>query len=318
MAAFDFNVLERFREDDGSVTALLHCRPGSDCADYCVAYRFDEEEGEWAYGKYTTSLAYAADLANPEVIEQATVRWTWEDLAYAQPGYPLAGMRDENHEALVAALKEGCFHDAVRALRLWKESAIAQGNEALGSLSGAAPIVESLALDPEEKIAKVLSEAADLVDAHKGYTEPMDALQLAMGKSWDEIKQARMALGVEGSRKAALEELAEIGGAAEGRISKVLRDAVELVDARTSPEDALQLAMGKDRQQISRGYMAVGRTVCEMSAFKELASSAEPSNTPRKEAAIDGILDAAERQAKAENEQHARSTADAPSREGSR
>ena len=32
----------------------------------------------------------------------------------------------------------------------------------------------------------------------------------------------------------------------------------------------------------------------------------------------DGILDAAERQAKAENEQHARSTADAPSREGSR
>ena len=83
MAAFDFNVLERFREDDGSVTALLHCRPGSDRADYCVAYRFDEEEGEWAYGKYTTSLAYALDLANPEVIEQATVRWTWEDLAYA-------------------------------------------------------------------------------------------------------------------------------------------------------------------------------------------------------------------------------------------
>lgn len=160
-AAFPFHVIERFREKDGSVTALLHCRPGSENADFCVAYGFDEHSGSWAYGKYTSNLGYARDLANPEIIEEATVRWTWDDLALAQPDYPPYEMPFENHQKVVAEVKRTCASDAIRALKLWRESAIARGNEALGNLNRAAAIVDALCAPYAEPSIEGILDAAE-------------------------------------------------------------------------------------------------------------------------------------------------------------
>lgn len=143
MAAFGFNVLEKFDEADGSVTALLHCRPGTDRADYCVAYGFDEADGSWSYGKYTNNLAYAYDMANPDVIEEATVRWNWEDLAYAHSDYPIMDAPYEEHQQIIAELKKECGAEAIKTLKQWKDSAISQGNEQLASIERLTSILEA-------------------------------------------------------------------------------------------------------------------------------------------------------------------------------
>ena len=143
MAAFGFNVLEKFDETDGSVTAILHCRPVTDSDDYCVAYGFDEADGIWSYGKYTNNLAYAYDMANPDVIEEATVRWNWEDLAYAHSDYPIMDAPYEEHQQIIAELKKECGAEAIKTLKQWKDSAISQGNEQLASIERLTSILEA-------------------------------------------------------------------------------------------------------------------------------------------------------------------------------
>ena len=62
-------VLEQFQ--DG--TALLF-QPGN-AQPFCVATDYDRATASWSYGKYFSDLGCAYEAADPEIIEDASVRW---------------------------------------------------------------------------------------------------------------------------------------------------------------------------------------------------------------------------------------------------
>jgi len=65
-------VLEQFQ--DG--TALLF-QPGN-AQPFCVATDYDRATASWSYGKYFSDLGCAHEAADPEIIEDASVRWVKE------------------------------------------------------------------------------------------------------------------------------------------------------------------------------------------------------------------------------------------------
>lgn len=67
-------VLEQFQ--DG--TALLF-QPGN-AQPFCVATDYDRATASWSYGKYFNDLGCAHEAADPEIIEDASVRWVKEDI----------------------------------------------------------------------------------------------------------------------------------------------------------------------------------------------------------------------------------------------
>lgn len=67
-------VLEQFQ--DG--TALLF-QPGN-AQPFCVATDYDRVTASWSYGKYFSDLGCAYEAADPEIIEDASVRWVKEDI----------------------------------------------------------------------------------------------------------------------------------------------------------------------------------------------------------------------------------------------
>lgn len=67
-------VLEQFQ--DG--TALLF-QPGN-VQPFCVATDYDRATASWSYGKYFSDLGCAHEAADPEIIEDASVRWVKEDI----------------------------------------------------------------------------------------------------------------------------------------------------------------------------------------------------------------------------------------------
>lgn len=67
-------VLEQFQ--DG--TALLF-QPGN-AQPFCVATDYDRATASWSYGKYFSDLGCAHEAADPEIIEDANVRWVKEDI----------------------------------------------------------------------------------------------------------------------------------------------------------------------------------------------------------------------------------------------
>ncbi len=67
-------VLEQFQ--DG--TALLF-QP-SNAQPFCVATDYDRATASWSYGKYFSDLGCAHEAADPEIIEDASVRWVKEDI----------------------------------------------------------------------------------------------------------------------------------------------------------------------------------------------------------------------------------------------
>lgn len=67
-------VLEQFQ--DG--TALLF-QPGN-AQPFCVATDYDRATASWSYGKYFSDLGCAHEAADPEIIENASVRWVKEDI----------------------------------------------------------------------------------------------------------------------------------------------------------------------------------------------------------------------------------------------
>lgn len=67
-------VLEQFQ--DG--TALLF-QPGN-AQPFCVATDYDRATASWSYGKYFSDLGCAHEAADPEIIEDASVRWVKEDI----------------------------------------------------------------------------------------------------------------------------------------------------------------------------------------------------------------------------------------------
>lgn len=70
-------VLQRFGD-----TALL-MRPGATYEPYVVAHGYDKATGEWSYGSYYGDLGHAFEEANPEIIEEACVRWHKDDIRAA-------------------------------------------------------------------------------------------------------------------------------------------------------------------------------------------------------------------------------------------
>lgn len=60
-------------------TALLF-RPGA-VMPYVVAQNYDRQSGEWSSGSYFDNLGHAFDAADPEVIEDASLRFTSKDVA---------------------------------------------------------------------------------------------------------------------------------------------------------------------------------------------------------------------------------------------
>lgn len=83
-------VLEQFEDSAYGTTAVL-LRPESAAYraqtglgdPYVVAYGYDKETGEWSHGYYTSNLSYAVDRANPEILEEATIKWQREDFEAA-------------------------------------------------------------------------------------------------------------------------------------------------------------------------------------------------------------------------------------------
>lgn len=83
-------VLEQFEDSAYGTTAVL-LRPESAAYraqtglgdPYVVAYGYDKETGEWSHGYYTSNLSYAVDRANPEILEEATIKWQREDFELA-------------------------------------------------------------------------------------------------------------------------------------------------------------------------------------------------------------------------------------------
>ena len=63
-------------------TALLF-RPQNNYEPFVVAYGYDKAAGEWSHGSYHTDLGHAFEEANPEIIEDACVRWQRGDIAVA-------------------------------------------------------------------------------------------------------------------------------------------------------------------------------------------------------------------------------------------
>ena len=60
-------------------TAILYC--GGD-EPFMVAKGYDRKTGEWSgEAVYVDDLSVAWDIANPEIIEEATVKWTRGDIA---------------------------------------------------------------------------------------------------------------------------------------------------------------------------------------------------------------------------------------------
>lgn len=67
-------VLEQFQ--DGTV---LLFQPGN-AQPFCVATDYDRATASWSYGKYFSDLGCAHEAADPEIIEDASVRWVKEDI----------------------------------------------------------------------------------------------------------------------------------------------------------------------------------------------------------------------------------------------
>lgn len=58
-------------------------RPGATYEPYVVAHGYDKATGEWSYGSYYGDLGHAFEEANPEIIEEACVRWEKGDIRAA-------------------------------------------------------------------------------------------------------------------------------------------------------------------------------------------------------------------------------------------
>ncbi len=94
-------------------TALLF-RPQNNYEPFVVAYGYDKAAGEWSHGSYHTDLGHAFEEANPEIIEDACVRWQRGDIATAlgNEEYPAT---DANVSWILNRSTMGDFHEEMTA-----------------------------------------------------------------------------------------------------------------------------------------------------------------------------------------------------------
>ena len=115
-------VLENFGRD------ALVVRTGTDGSilpkalqPYVVAHGYEAETGEWAHGSYFSDLGHAYEAADPDIIEQASIRWMRDDLAQALEE---AGV-EPNKETIYSLQSD------VANMSGWRDMAINHGNEML-------------------------------------------------------------------------------------------------------------------------------------------------------------------------------------------
>lgn len=115
-------VLENFGRD------ALIVRTGSDgtilpkaLQPYVVAHGYEAETGEWGHGSYFSDLGHAYEAADPDIIEQASIRWMRDDLAQALEE---AGI--EPSKGAIYSLQSD-----VADMSGWRDMAISHGNEML-------------------------------------------------------------------------------------------------------------------------------------------------------------------------------------------
>lgn len=72
-------ILQTFEIEGNERPDALVFSPGA-VQPYIVAHGYDAETGEWSHGSYYSDLGRAYDAANPEIIEDATVKWELEDV----------------------------------------------------------------------------------------------------------------------------------------------------------------------------------------------------------------------------------------------
>lgn len=77
--------------------------------------------GEWSHGYYTSNLSYAVNRANPEILEEATIKWQREDFEAALEEKGLEPSK-RNTEALIQACGK---------MQGWKDWATVGGNETI-------------------------------------------------------------------------------------------------------------------------------------------------------------------------------------------
>lgn len=106
--------------------ALLY-RPENTYQPFVVAYGYDKDTGEWSHGSYYGDLGHAFDEANPEIIEDATVRWELEDIRAKLEEY---GIEASDHN--IAEVLGGDIYTKPIA-KCMKENMIQSGHEDLES-----------------------------------------------------------------------------------------------------------------------------------------------------------------------------------------
>ena len=58
-------------------------RPQNSHEPYVVANGYDKQTGEWGHGSYFSDLGHAWEKANPEIVEDACIRWQRDDIKAA-------------------------------------------------------------------------------------------------------------------------------------------------------------------------------------------------------------------------------------------
>lgn len=103
-------------------TAVLF-RPQNNYEPYVVASGYDKSSGEWSHGSYFSDLGHAWEKANPDIIEDACIRWQKDDIevALSNEGYPAS-------EVNVSWMSNS------RVMRAFYEVLTEEGNERLGYL----------------------------------------------------------------------------------------------------------------------------------------------------------------------------------------
>lgn len=122
---------------------------------YVVAHNFDPETMTWGHGTYYSDLGRAWDEINPDIIEQATVRWSREDIR--------EWLYDDEEIDDIEAATDAILNDA-DYFQHWADQAIADVNEAISD-----SICEYKYHNPQKDISPLpgLSEEMEYVAIQK-------------------------------------------------------------------------------------------------------------------------------------------------------
>lgn len=114
-------VLEVFpAHNETDLPTALVLRPAAH--EYVVAHDYDRTTGEWSHGTYYgRDLGKAYEHANPEILEDATIRWQIEDVRAAldDKGVPTTRSNVHNLGVRMANLRERFVEEGNETLEIF-------------------------------------------------------------------------------------------------------------------------------------------------------------------------------------------------------